>query len=254
MSNWWFLLGVMAFALGISTVVGAAAGLCFRRLSHLWHDIFLGAACGIMLAAAILGLIVPAVELETSGALLLCVAGVFSGALLISLLDRLTPHLHHIAGIDTEVHHGNRGHSKVLLFVLAIAVHKIPEGLAAGVSFGTGSAGDVITVGGALVMQNIPEAMVIIVPLLSIGISVKRTLLISCGIGAISMVATIAGFGMVSLMHQALPFMLGAAGGAMLYVISDEMIPETHSHGYEKSATFALITGFMLVLIIQMFV
>lgn len=255
MSQYMMLLAVIALAIGLSTVIGALGGLLLRSLPHKYNDMILGSASGIMLAAAILGLIIPAATMENaSHALIQCVAGVFCGALIISVLDRITPHLHHIAGLDQsseEAHTDTRGMSKILLFISAIAIHKIPEGLAAGISFGTGELNDIITVAGGITLQNIPEAMVIIVPLLSIGVTVKRTILISIGIGLISMVSTIAGFSLVTAMSGLLPFILSLAGGAMLYVVSDEMIPETHSHGYEKQATFAMIAGFMLIIILQ---
>ena len=134
---------------------------------------------------------------------------------------------------------------------ISLAVAAIPEGLAAGVSFGTGELNDVLTVAGSISLQNIPEAMVIIAPLLAVGVTMRRTILISVGIGVISMAATLLGFALVSLFNGALPFILSLAGGTMLYVVSDEMIPETHSHGFEKESTFALIGGFMLILILQ---
>ena len=248
------LLVIMAFAIGLSTVVGAVAGLLLRKIPHRHHDMILGTAAGIMLAAAVLGLILPAAEMELPGALWMTVTGAGIGALLISVLDRITPHLHHIAGLDhpqEEQHAASGSMSKTLLFISAIALHKIPEGLAAGVSFGTGDLSDILTVSGSIALQNIPEAMVIIVPLLAIGVSIRRTLLISGGIGLISMVSTVAGFGLVSVMQNMLPLILSLAGGAMLYVISDEMIPETHAHGYEKQATFSLIAGFMLIVVLQ---
>ena len=93
--------------------------------------------------------------------------------------------------------------------------------------------------------------MVIIAPLLAIGVKMKRTIAISAAIGLISMLSTLAGFALISVVKQGLPFILCLAGGTMLYVVSDEMIPETHSHGFEKESTFALIAGFMLIFVLQ---
>ena len=248
------LVLLTALGVGGATVIGALLGFIFKKLSQKFSDIVLSFAAGIMLAAAVLGLILPAAEMELPGALWMTVTGAGLGALLISVLDRITPHLHHIAGLDhpqEEQHAASGSMSKTLLFISAIALHKIPEGLAAGVSFGTGDLSDILTVSGSIALQNIPEAMVIIVPLLAIGVSIRRTLLISGGIGLISMVSTVAGFGLVSVMQNMLPLILSLAGGAMLYVISDEMIPETHAHGYEKQATFSLIAGFMLIVVLQ---
>ena len=133
----------------------------------------------------------------------------------------------------------------------AIALHKIPEGLATGVSFGTGDVGDIITVAGSMSLQNIPEAIVIVTPLFAIGVAAGRIVCISMAIAIVSIVSVLAGCALTAVFAGAMPFMLAAAGGAMLYVISDEMIPETHAHGYEKPATFALISGLLLVVILQ---
>lgn len=251
MNNYLILLAIITFSIGASTVFGASAGVLVRKLPHKFHDIMLGTASGIMLAAAVLGLIAPAVECKVRGALAMSVAGVFVGAVIVSVLDKITPHLHRLAGVDQEQHTNNTGVAKTLLFITAIAIHKVPEGLAAGVSFGTGELNDILTVSGSITLQNIPEAMVIIAPLLTIGVSLKRTILISAGIGFASMISTLCGYALVSIFSSALPFILSLAGGTMLYVVSDEMIPETHSHGFEKESTFALIAGFMLIVVLQ---
>ena len=243
------ILSIVLLSIGGSTVAGVLAGLLFRHIPHRLNDIVLGFAAGVMLAASILGLIAPAFEVQ--GGILLAICGTFAGAGLISILDRIVPHLHRIAGIDTEAHRSNGSIGKTLLFVTAIALHKIPEGLATGVSFGTGDVGDIITVAGSMSLQNIPEAIVIVAPLFAIGVAAGRVVCISFAIAAISIVSVLAGCALTAVFAGAMPFMLTAAGGAMLYVISDEMIPETHSHGYEKPATFALISGLLLVIILQ---
>ena len=243
------ILSIVLLSIGGSTVAGVLAGLLFRHIPHRLNDIVLGFAAGVMLAASILGLIAPA--FETQDGILLAICGTFAGAGLISILDRIVPHLHRIAGIDTEAHRSNGSIGKTLLFVTAIALHKIPEGLATGVSFGTGDVGDIITVAGSISLQNIPEAIVIVAPLFAIGVAAGRVICISFAIAAISIVSVLAGCALTAVFAGAMPFMLTAAGGAMLYVISDEMIPETHSHGYEKPATFALISGLILVIILQ---
>ena len=230
-------------------MAGVLVGLLFRHVPHRLNDIVLGFAAGVMLAASILGLIAPAFEVQ--GGILLALCGTFAGATLISMLDRLVPHLHRIAGIDTETHRSNGSIGKALLFVTAIALHKIPEGLATGVSFGTGDIGDIITVAGSMSLQNIPEAIVIVTPLFAIGVAAGRIVCISLAIAAVSVASVLAGCALTAVFAGAMPFMLASAGGAMLYVISDEMIPETHSHGYEKPATFALISGLLLVIILQ---
>jgi ZIP family zinc transporter len=213
------------------------------------NDAVLGFAAGVMLAASVTGLLSPAVAESSSYGLILAIVGTFLGAAFIGVLDRIVPHLHRIAGIeDTST---RKGAGKILLFVSAIALHKIPEGLATGVSFGTGDLGDIITVAGSISLQNIPEAIVIVAPLFAVGVKAMRVVGISFAIAAVSIISVVCGYFLVSIFAFAQPFMLGAAGGAMLYVIGSEMIPETHAHGFEKRATFALVAGLMTVLILQ---
>ena len=247
----WQLLFFAACGLGLSTIAGTVGGLLVKKIPHKYNDVILGAASGIMLGAAVLGLLAPAADLPGKYTLLLVAAGTFCGAALVSILDRITPHLHRLAGLDGEEHKNNGRIGKVLLFVSAIAIHKFPEGLAAGVSFGTGMTGDILTVTGGIALQNIPEAMVIVSPLLTAGVSIKRTLFISLSIALISMLGTVLGGLLVNVTSAVLPFILAFAGGTMLYVVSDEMIPETHSHGFEKAATFSILGGFLLILVMQ---
>ena len=245
------VLLLVLLSVGGSTVLGVFGGLLVRRIPHRFNDAVLGFAAGVMLAASVLGLLVPAFAVAGATNLALAVAGAVTGAAFISVLDRIVPHLHRLAGLDAEEHRNNRSIGKTLLFVSAIALHKIPEGLATGVSFGTGVTGDVLTVAGAISIQNIPEAVVIVAPLFAIGVTSRRVIGLSLAIAAISMVSVLLGALLVSVFASLLPFVLAAAGGAMLYVISDEMIPETHSHGFEKGATFTLLAGFLLVMILQ---
>ncbi|MGN0846962.1 MAG: ZIP family metal transporter [Kiritimatiellia bacterium] len=245
------LMLLVLLSVGGSTVLGVFGGLLVRRIPHRFNDAVLGYAAGVMLAAAVLGLLAPAFEASGACGLALALGGTLAGAAFISVLDRIVPHLHHLVGLDTEEHRTNRSIGKTLLFVSAIALHKIPEGLATGVSFGTGVAGDIFTVAGAISLQNVPEAVVIVAPLFAIGVSTGRVIGISFAIAALSMASVLCGSLLVSVFASVLPFMLAAAGGAMLYVVSDEMIPETHAHGYEKPATFALIGGLLSVVVIQ---
>ena len=133
---------------------------------------------------------------------------------------------------------------------MAIALHKLPEGMAAGVSI-SDEASASWTVSLGIALQNVPEGMVIIAPLLMAGVKPIRTFLISVVIGLLEIVGVWIGYGMGNISQTLLPVMLGFAGGAMLYVTSDEMIPETHAHGYQKQATYALLVGFMTLLLIE---
>lgn len=243
------VLAVVLLSVGGSTVLGVLGGLLVRRIPHRLNDVVLGFAAGVMLAAAVCGLLSPAVADASAGGIPLAVAGTFLGAAFIGVLDRFVPHLHRLAGIDGGAVRDGAG--KALLFVSAIALHKIPEGLATGVSFGTDDPGDVLTVAGSISLQNIPEAVVIVAPLFAIGVRAPRVVGISFAIAAVSVASVLCGRLLVFVFSGMLPLLLGAAGGAMLYVISADMIPETHAHGYEKPATFALVAGLLLVLVLQ---
>ncbi len=242
----WVLL--TALGVGGATVVGAVVGFAFKKLSHRFSDIVLAFAAGVMLAAAVLGLVLPSLEYGGRYGLLITVAGIFAGAVCLNLIDKLVPHLHKLAGVDTEAHN-NAGLSRVLLFVTAIAIHNLPEGIAAGVGFGSGDTSQALIIAGGIALQNIPEGMVIIGPMLAAGVSPRRTLLLAMATGLVEVVGTLIGYLAVSVAAAILPFALAFAGGTMLYVISDEMIPETHAHGSERGATYALLVGFCVMLV-----
>ena len=241
---------VLLTALGVggATVFGALIGFMFKKMSHKFSDIILSFAAGVMLAAAVLGLIMPSLEYGGKFGLLTTVAGIFTGAICLNLIDKLVPHLHKMAGQDLE-EHNNTKLSKVLLFVTAIAIHNLPEGIAAGVGFGSGNTSQAFLIAGGIALQNIPEGMVIIAPMLAAGVSAKRTFVIAMLTGLVEVIGTFIGYFAVSVSALILPFALAFAGGTMLYVISDEMIPETHAHGQQRWATYALLIGFCIMLV-----
>ena len=213
------MTNVLISAAGLcgATIIGAILGFFVKELPHKWNDAVLGYCAGIMLAASTLGLIVPA--FEQTGLWWLVVIGVMAGALFLNVLDLVTPHLHHITGLDPEEHRNNARLSHVMLFVMAIALHKLPEGMAAGVS--------VCSSEGATEWG------------------------VSFGIALLEVAGILLGFGLGSASSTFLPVMLGFAGGAMLYVTSDEMIPETHAHGFQKQATYALLLGFITFVLME---
>jgi len=237
-----------ALGVGGATVFGSVIGFLFKRISHRFSDIVLAFAAGVMLAAAVLGLIIPSVEYGGKFGLIITVAGIFTGAVCLNLIDKLVPHMHRLMGVDSETHPAAANVNKVLLFVTAIAIHNLPEGIAAGVSFGSGNTADALLIAGGIALQNIPEGMVIIAPMLSAGVSPKRTFLCAMATGLVEVIGTLLGYFAVTLASAILPFALAFAGGTMLYVISDEMIPETHAHGSQRGATYALLVGFCLML------
>ena len=237
-----------AIGVGGATAVGAVIGFIFRKVSHKFSDIVLSFAAGVMLAAAVLGLIVPSLEYGGKYGLIITVIGVFAGAVCLNLIDKLVPHLHKLAGVDGEAHN-NANLSRVLLFVTAIAIHNLPEGIAAGVGFGSGDTAQAMIIAGGIALQNILEGMVIIGPMLAAGVKPHKTLILALLTGVVEVVGTLLGYFAVTVASAILPFALAFAGGTMLYVISDEMIPETHAHGHERGATYSLLVGFCLMLV-----
>ena len=244
------LVLLTALGVGGATVFGTLLGFLFKNISHKFSDIILSFAAGVMLAAAVLGLILPSLDYGGKYGLLYTIAGVFTGAVCVNLFDRLVPHLHRLSGADQERHPAETQKlNKVLLFVTAIAIHNLPEGIAAGVGFGSGNNAEALTVAGGIALQNIPEGMVIIAPMLSAGIKPGRTFLVAAATGIVEVLGTLLGYFAVTVSTAILPFALAFAGGTMLYVISDEMIPETHAHGSERGATYSLLVGFCLMLV-----
>lgn len=248
-----FILTIIG--IGGSTLLGAVLGFFIRKVPHRLNDSIIGFCAGIMMAAAIVGLILPAFGMYDSWAeKIIPIVGVFCGAALLTVLDKVTPHLHRLTGMEPEQHCNNERLDRTLLFVLAIALHKLPEGMSAGVGFADGGtaqmATNAVNVAIAISLQNIPEGMVIISPLLLAGVGYRRTFCIAVIVSLLEIAGVLIGYYLGSISVVLLPFMLAFSGGAMLYVVSDEMIPESHAHGYQKAATFALIAGFVLMLLI----
>ena len=242
------LVLLTALGVGGATIFGSLIGFIFKKVSQKFSDIVLSFAAGVMLAAAVLGLIVPSIEYGGKWGILITVAGIFCGAVCLNLIDKLVPHMHRLVGVESETH-PNANLSRVLLFVTAIAIHNLPEGIAAGVSFGSNDPNGALLIAGGIALQNIPEGMVIIGPMLAAGVSPKRTFIAAMLTGVVEVIGTLLGYFAVSIASAILPFALAFAGGTMLYVISDEMIPETHAHGYQRGATYSLLIGFCLMLV-----
>ena len=243
---------LLATALGVggATVIGALIGFIFKNITHRFSDIVLGFAAGIMLSASIFGLIIPSLEYGGDWKLLITIGSLFAGAIVLNLIDKLVPHLHKFLEPDGEKHN-NAKLGKVLLFVMAIAIHNLPEGIASGVGFASDNIAQALVIAGGIALQNIPEGMVIIAPMLSAGISKGKTFLIALVTGLVEVVGTFIGYFAASISSAVLPFALAFAGGTMLYVISDEMIPETHAHGSQRGATYALLIGFCVMLVMD---
>ena len=246
-----YVVLLCALGVGGATMFGAVVGFLFRRISHRCSDAILAFAAGVSFASAVLGLIQPSIEYGGSLGIVWCISGIFAGAAVVGLLDRATPHVHKFltpgdSSIPTDARVG-----RILVFVMAMAIHNLPEGIAAGVGFGTDDMSGAILIAVGIALQNLPEGMVIIAPMISAGISPIRSLLCALATGLVEVVGTFIGYFAVSLSHAVLPFSLAFAGGTMLYVVSNEMIPETHSHGNERAASYSLLLGFSLMLLMD---
>ena len=194
-----------AAGVGGATVIGAAVGFIFKNITHKFSDIVLSFAAGVMLAASVLGLVIPSIEYGGDFGLLITVIGIFAGAVSLNLIDKLVPHLHRLAGVDIESHTAT-DLNKILLFVTAIAIHNLPEGIAAGVGFGSGDTAQAFLIAGGIALQNIPEGMVIIGPMLAAGVKPRRTFVLALMTGLVEVAGTLLGYLTVSVASFILPF------------------------------------------------
>ena len=232
---------ITAMTVGGATIFGGAVGLIFKRTTKAFVDAVLSFAAGVMLAAAFIGLIMPSIEY---GGVFTAVLGIFLGALLVNFLDLLVP-----LTVKAEQSSYTDRVRRVILFVMAIAFHNLPEGIAAGVGLGAGEASDGFLIALAIALQNIPEGLIVTVSMLGAGIKPIRAFLISALTGVIEIFGTFVGFFAVGISSVMLPLILTVAGGTMLYVINEEMIPETHSEDSGRLSTYFLLFGFSLILI-----
>ena len=223
-------------------MLGALGGYCFRGAAdRAGGQTVMAFAAGMMLSAAVAGLILPSLAGGGPWAFPVTAAGILSGAAFLLLLERLAARMQRLSGLEGGASPRTR---RVLLFVAAMAIHNFPEGLAAGVGFGTEDVPRALAIAGGIALQNLPEGMVLIAPMLQAGIPPRRTLALAMSTGAVEIVGTLLGYGTVSLSAAALPFLLAFAGGAMLYLICDDMIPACRG----SKSLCALLTGFCFML------
>jgi len=234
-----------------ATALGALAGVVLRRLSARAEDSLLGFAAGMMLAASSFSLILPglaaAKEMTGSGALgaLTVVGGMALGVLLMLGLDEFTPHEHDSTGPCGA---GCERIGRVWLFVLAIALHNLPEGMAIGVSFSQGDMTVGLPLTTAIALQDIPEGLAVALAMCAAGFRPPVAVLVAIGSGLLEPLGALLGVGLASGMAIAYPIGLGLAAGAMLFVVSHEVIPETHRNGHQTHATLGLMAGFALMM------
>lgn len=239
---------------GIATGVGALPVLAIRTVSRRIQDVLLGIAAGIMLSATLFALMLPGLEIATRrtgsavGGTLLIGLGILAGAILVWLVHRFVPHEHLVKGPEGPSPHAVR---RIWLFVLAITLHNLPEGLAVGVGVGSGEVANALSLTLGIFLQNLPEGFIVALALLPLGYSRITAVLVALATGAVETFGGLFGAAAVTISHAMLPWALAAAAGAMLFVISHEVIPETHEHGHETPATFGLIGGFVLMMLLD---
>jgi ZIP family zinc transporter len=238
-------IGAVASLLaGLATGAGAIPVLFTKKVSDRLLDVMLGFSAGVMLAATSFSLIVPAIHL---GGAWVAVFGIILGALVLHLIDRFVPHFHPTFGFEGR----SSRLSRVWLFVLAITIHNFPEGLAVGVSFGGGDVAAGFVIALAIGLQNMPEGLAVALPLLREGYTRRKALWYGTLTGLVEPVGGLLGVALVSIFLPILPWGLSFAAGAMLFVVSDEMIPESHRKGFEREATFGLVAGFVIMMLLD---
>lgn len=239
------LLGFLgSFLAGIATGIGALPALLGFMGGRRFISSALGFSAGVMLAASFFSLIVPALDVGTVHEVVL---GIFLGAIVIHLLDKHLPHEHFLKGREGS----KLALRRIWLFALAITLHNMPEGLAVGVGFGSGDIARGIKLALAIGLQNMPEGLAVALPLVSLGYSRWRSIGYATLTGLVEPVMGLLGALAVSYMREILPVAMAFAAGAMIFVISDEIIPESHSGGRERAATFSLIAGFIVMMILD---
>ena len=229
-----------ALGVGGATALGAILGFAARGFALRCGSLIMSFASGIMLGSAVIGLILPSLEAGGDLAPLITIPALFLGAVVLDLADKFLPE--QILPCDDE-----RGRS-AMLFVIAIAIHNLPEGLAAGVGFGTGDTYEALFIAGGIALQNIPEGMVIIPPMISAGIKPTRALGYALATGFIEVIGTFIGYFAVNISSALLPFVLAFAGGIMIYVISCDISARGGSRSASRES-YALLLGFSLMLI-----
>lgn len=247
---------IATLAGALATGAGAYTAYFVRRTNALVQDVLLGVGAGVMLAAAVFSLLLPSLEKASTlvgrgwPSVLLVGAGILLGGVFLWSLDRLIPHAHVVTGYEGPNHHEQRIR-RIWLFVVAVTLHNIPEGLAVGVSYGAGDFGSATALGIGIAFQDAPEGLVVSMALAGIGLPLWRAALVGAASGAVEPLAGLAGAGLVGVSAAALPFALALCAGAMLFVISHEIIPESHRQGHETPATFGLLAGFVAMMLLD---
>ncbi|MGZ8162842.1 MAG: ZIP family metal transporter [Methylobacter sp.] len=236
---------------GLATGLGALPALFFKNISNNLFNSMLGAAAGVMLAATAFSLLVPGMvygnQIWPGNGIYVVSMGMLIGAAFLHFADRRLPHVRFDSVSDTQLN----SLKKVWLFIIAITIHNFPEGMSVGVSFGSGEIKNGIVLAIAIALQNIPEGLAVSLPLVGLGYNKWKAIGIATLTGMVEPVGGLLGITMVTVFQPVLPMAMGFAAGAMLFVISEEIIPETHSQGRSRYATFALMIGFIIMMVVD---
>jgi ZIP family zinc transporter len=243
-----FLASILA---GLATGIGALPALFFKDISDRLFNSLLGGAAGVMLAATAFSLLVPGIDFGNQiwpgKGLWVVSAGMLIGAIFLHFADQHLPHLH----FDSIPTANTESLQKIWLFIIAITIHNFPEGMSVGVSFGSGDMKNGIVLAIAIALQNIPEGLAVALPLVGLGYDKWKAVGIATLTGLVEPVGGLLGITMVTVFSSVLPLAMGFAAGAMLFVISEEIIPETHAKGRSRYATFSLMIGFIIMMILD---
>jgi ZIP family zinc transporter len=239
------LIGTLASLIaGSTTIIGAASIFFVRKVSERFLDTAMGFSAGVMLAVTFFGLIAPAIRI---GGVWKAAVGIALGAAFLIAMEKLVPHMHRVAGLK-----GPRTHlSKTALLILAITIHNFPEGLSVGVGFAGGNitGGAVLAIG--IAIQNMVEGLVVALPVYRSRHNILEAFLIASFTCVVEPIGGFLGISIVTLGKALVPYGMAFAAGAMLFVTSEEVIPETHSRGYAREATIGLILGFIVMMFLE---
>jgi len=253
------VIGFIASLLaGLATFLGALPVLLPIKITGRVQGIMLGFGGGVMLAATAFSLIVPGTDAaisqgkSQSEAAAIMVGGILLGGLFLQLAHRFMPHEHFFKGKES-VKPNPRGENlkRIWLFITAITIHNFPEGLAVGVNFGAGDISAGIPVAIGIGLQNMPEGLVVALSLVAQNYSKKYALWVSLLTGLVEPLGGLVGAGIVGIAQFILPWAMAFAAGAMLFVISDEIIPESHRNGFEQEGTIGVMMGFVIMMFLD---
>ncbi|RZL12029.1 MAG: ZIP family metal transporter [Rubrivivax sp.] len=238
----------------LATALGTLPVLLSQRFSQKAYDTMLGFGAGVMLAACAFSLVMPALASARAqgadpwgaGGIVGC--GILLGAAVLMLIDRWVPHEHFIKGVEGPQ---ARALKRAWLFVLAISLHNLPEGLAIGVAFAGPDAFGAKALATGISIQDVPEGLVVALALRAVGYGKALSVGLGIASGLVEVVAAVFGVALIGISANLLPWGLAAAAGAMLFVISHEIIPESHRQGHETFATTGLMAGFVLMMLLD---